>query len=175
MSYRPDSAVTVICIHYSATPIENEYPYSRLEADHKRRGFKEGGYHIYFPRNGGRVYGRDLTQPGRFEMGAQSKGENDSSIGLCFEGGVTLADRNTGFDSRTPSQTKEMIAAIKELKLRFPSAIIKGHRDMPGAATQCPGFDATAWWDGVMATPTKPNRFAAIIAAILGIFGKGRK
>jgi len=28
--------------------------------------------------------------------------------------------------------------------------IVLGHRDMPGAATQCPGFDAGAWWASVV-------------------------
>ena len=175
MSYRPDSAVTVICIHYSATPVEREYTYPQLESDHRARGFKEGGYHIYFPRKGGRVYGRDLTQPGRFEMGAQSRGENDSSIGLCFEGGVTLADRNTGFDSRTPGQIVEMTAAIEELELRFTNAVVKGHRDMPGAATQCPGFNATDWWSGVVTKRSRPTGDAAFLAAFLAFFEKGHK
>lgn len=160
MGYAPDTSVTVICVHYSATPIEHEYTYEQLERDHLARGFREGGYHYYFPRKGGRVAGRDLTQPGRFEIGAQSKGENATSLGLCFEGGVTKADPNTGFDSRTPGQIKEMIATIDELKKRYPNAIIKGHRDMPGAATQCPGFDATAWWDSVVAARKRPKLVA---------------
>ena len=42
-----------------------------------------------------------------------------------------------------------MIDLIDDLLARFPNARVEGHRDMPGAATQCPGFDAAAWWAGV--------------------------
>jgi N-acetylmuramoyl-L-alanine amidase len=171
MSYAPDSAVTWIVIHYSATPIERVYPYQQLEADHKARGFREGGYHFYIPRTGGWIEGRDLSQPGRFEIGAHSKGENDESIGICYEGGVTLADRNTGFDTRTPRQKRDMIKLIDILKERYPNAIVEGHRDMPGAATQCPGFNAREWWEGVVAERNKPKGFFAFLSNLFG----GRK
>jgi len=44
-----------------------------------------------------------------------------------------------------------MEALILTLLDRFPSAIVEGHRDMPGAATQCPGFNAREWWSQVTA------------------------
>jgi N-acetylmuramoyl-L-alanine amidase len=48
---------------------------------------------------------------------------------------------------------------------------VKGHRDMPGAATQCPGFDATAWWDGVQRKRNVPTGLIALILAILAMIG----
>ncbi len=150
MSYLPDDRVTHLVIHYSATPVERDFSSVDIDRMHRQRGFREIGYH-YFIRKDGRVEtGRDLSQPGRFEMGAHSKGENSQSIGICFEGGVRAAAPNVGFDSRTPAQTAAMVDLIDELMLRFPGALVEGHRDMPGAATQCPGFDARDWWDGVV-------------------------
>lgn len=149
MSYLPDSEVTYIVIHYSATPVEEDYSAADIDRMHKARGFREIGYH-YFIRKGGRVeIGRDLSQAGRFEVGAHSKGENSRSIGVCYEGGVRKANPNIGFDSRTEAQKESMERLVKQLLERFPNAIVKGHRDMPNAATQCPAFDATAWWDEV--------------------------
>ena len=174
MAYLPDNRVAYLVQHYSATPIETEYPYSRLEADHKARGFREGGYHFYLPMKGGRITGRDLSQPGRFEQGAHSKGENSISIGICLEGGVTRARPNEGFDSRTPAQIKEQIKLIRELLVRFPNAQVIGHRDMPFAATQCPGYNAGDWWETVKTPPPSSGFLAAFIAAIIAIFG-GRK
>ena len=150
MSYLPDSRVTWIVIHYSATPIERSVTAADIDAMHKQRGFGKIGYHYFIRRDGTVETGRDLSQPGRFEMGAHSSGENDASIGICYEGGVTKAAPNLGFDSRTPAQTAAMIGLIHALLKRFPGALVRGHRDMPHAATQCPGFDATAWWDGVL-------------------------
>lgn len=172
MSYLPDGRVTYIVIHYSATAIEDDVSAADIDTMHKRRGFREIGYHWYIRKDGTVERGRDLSEPGRFEVGAHSKGENSQSIGICFEGGVRKSAMNTGFDSRTPAQKKTMIDLIEKMQDRFPGAVVRGHRDMPGAATQCPGFNAGAWWDEVqrkrLATPTG---FAAIIAAILSLFG----
>lgn len=149
MSYLPDSRVTTIVIHYSATPIERSYTAADIDAMHRARGFREIGYHYFIRRDGTVEIGRDLSQPGRFEVGAHSEGENGSSIGICYEGGVRASAPATGFDSRTPAQTTAMIGLIRDLLKRFPGAIVRGHREMPGAATQCPGFVASAWWDEV--------------------------
>ena len=157
MTYRPDENVKWIVIHYSATPVERDVSAADIDAMHKKRGFKEIGYHKYIRKNGLVEKGRDLNQPGRFEQGAHSKGENSASIGVCFEGGVYASDPNTGLDTRTPEQKEAMIRVIDDLLNRYPNAKIVGHRDMPGAATQCPGFDATAWWDSVIKSRKKPR------------------
>jgi N-acetylmuramoyl-L-alanine amidase len=174
MSYLPDSRVMYLVIHYSATPIESDFSSADIDKMHRARGFNEIGYH-YFLRKVGRVEtGRDLSQPGHFEVGAHSKGENSQSIGICFEGGVRAAAPNVGFDSRTPAQIAAMIRLIDELHERFPGAVVTGHRDMPGAATQCPGFDARAWWDGVVrdrsVSAPVTSFWAALAALIKGMF-----
>lgn len=167
MSYLPDGRVTHIVIHYSATPIERDFTAADIDRMHRARGFNEIGYHYFIRKDGTVEMGRDLSQPGRFEQGAHAKGYNASSIGICFEGGVRASAPNVGFDSRTPVQTAAMIKLIRQLIDRFPGAIVEGHRDMPGAATQCPGFDARAWWDGVARTEnTSPQTPAPSIWAL---------
>lgn len=175
MTYLPDSRVKWLVVHYSATPIERRTTYGDIEAMHRARGFKEFGYHAYGPRPGGWQEGRDLSQPGRFEMGAHSQGENDEALGYCYEGGVRVDDIHTGFDSRTPAQTEAMIDWIDQMLARFggdgidPSKgpVVVGHKDMPGAATQCPGFDAAAWWAEVVRERRKPKGFWALLMSIL--------
>lgn len=177
MTYLPDSAVQWIVVHYSASFIDTEYAYKTLEADHISRGYREAGYHYYItrerPGKPAKIYaGRDLTQPGRFEMGAHSKGENGGSIGICFEGGLTRADPHTGKNTLTPSQTDLLVKKIRELKRRFPKAIVEGHRDMPGAATQCPGFDVAVWWAGVEREQAwKSKRRRSFWDFLVAIFG----
>lgn len=168
MTYLPNSNVKWIVVHYSATPIERATTAADIDATHRKRGFKEIGYHRYIRRNGLVEHGRDLSQPGRFEQGAHSKGENSASIGICFEGGVTLANMNTGFDSRTPAQITAMVGEIRALKKRYPNAEVIGHRDMPGAATQCPGFDVGAWWAEVERPRPKP-RLPTWLRRLLGM------
>lgn len=180
MTYLPDSRVTHLVIHYSATPVERDFTSADIDRMHRKRGFREIGYHFFIRKNGAVEHGRDLSQPGRFEVGAHSKGENSSSIGICYEGGVTLAAPNKGYDSRTADQKRAMIEIITEMQARFPGAIVEGHRDMPGAATQCPGFDARAWWDDESRKQAiraqaevawaRPGFWASIIKAIMRIF-----
>jgi N-acetylmuramoyl-L-alanine amidase len=159
MTYKTDSAVTHIVLHYSATPIERDFTAADIDEMHRKRGFRKIGYHYFIRKDGTAETGRDLSEPGRFEVGAHSKGENSQSIGICFEGGVRSAAPNVGFDSRTPAQIKAMINLIEKLQIRFPGAIVEGHRDMPGAATQCPGFSGRDWWSGVLkARANKPAR-----------------
>ncbi|WP_056036579.1 N-acetylmuramoyl-L-alanine amidase [Loktanella sp. 3ANDIMAR09] len=151
MTYLLDSRVTAIVIHYSATPIESDFTAADIDQMHRARGYKEIGYHYFIRKDGTIETGRDLSQAGRFEQGAHSFGENDSSIGICYEGGVRRGAMNLGYDSRTDAQKDAMAGLIADLLERFPGAVVRGHRDMPGAATQCPGFNATAWWDDVLA------------------------
>jgi N-acetylmuramoyl-L-alanine amidase len=184
MAYLPDSRMGTIVIHYSATPIEQDYTVKDIDDMHRRRGFSGIGYHYFIRKNGAVERGRDMSQAGRFEQGAHSQGENGISIGICFEGGVRKAAPNVGFDSRTPAQVTAMIQLIRDLKVRYPYAEVKGHRDMPGAATQCPGFDASAWWAGVsapkavapivatatVAVPVQVNPIAALLQLLLKFF-----
>lgn len=157
MVYRPDSALRWIVIHYSATPIEGDFTAADIDRMHRARGFKEIGYHFFIRKDGTIEKGRDTDRPGHFEQGAHSRGENDASIGICYEGGVKRGDVNTGLDTRTPEQTAALISLIRDLLKRYPGAEVVGHRDMPGAATQCPGFDAGAWWARVSAPPSVGN------------------
>ena len=172
MPYLPDENVKWIVVHYSATPIELDYACADIDKMHVARGFNGVGYHFFIRKSGLTEEGRDLTQPGRFEQGAHSKGENDESIGICYEGGVTIDDIHTGKDTRTPAQTKALIELIDRLQKRFPNAEVRGHRDMPGASTQCPGFNVGRWWAEVQAERrTKPHWLAQLIATIAKAFG----
>jgi len=178
MTYRPDENVKWIVIHYSATPIESDFSSADIDEIHRRRGFREIGYHKYIRKSGLVEKGRDLDQPGRFEQGAHSLGENDVSIGICYEGGVYASDLDTGLDTRTDAQKESMIRVIDELLQRYPNAEVIGHRDMPGAATQCPGFDAAAWWASVIksrktkrTSPTQSKTMRASAVSIAGAAG----
>jgi len=162
MSYQPDSRVRYIVQHYSATPIESDFTAADIDLMHRNRGFRKIGYHYFIRKDGMVETGRDMSQPGKFEVGAHCKGSNSNSIGICVEGGVTRAAINVGVDNRTPAQIKAQIALIRELLVRFPNAKVQGHRDMPYAATQCPGFDVGVWWAGVVKSRAGEPSIAAV-------------
>jgi len=163
--------VKYIVIHYTATPVERDFSAADIDRMHKKRGWKGIGYHKYIRKSGLVEKGRPLR-----EQGAHVRGHNHHSVGVCYEGGVYADSPNVGRDTRTPEQKAAMIRVIQELLDRYPGAEVVGHRDMPGAATQCPGFDAGAWWDDVSKPKPAPAKqpsgiLGAILAALRALFG----
>lgn len=51
-------------------------------------------------------------------------GFNHNSIHICYKGGFN------GIDSRSKEQKESLISLVKEYKLKYPKAIILGHRDL---------------------------------------------
>ena len=139
--------ITLIILHCSATRSTQRYTLEQCRADHRRRGWKDIGYHYYSTRDGTVHNGRPLH-----ETGAHCRGHNSHSIGICYEGG--LNDKGLAADTRTTAQRHSMRQLLEELHRRFPDALILGHRDLSpdtdrdGRITpedwlkQCPAFDA---------------------------------
>jgi len=155
--------VKYIVIHYTATPVERDFTAADIDAMHKRRGWRGIGYHKYIRKSGLVEDGRPLR-----ERGAHVKGHNHHSVGICYEGGVFQDDPNTGRDTRTAAQRESMERVIRDMLARYPGAKVVGHRDMPGAATQCPGFDVEAWWADVQRK--RDTRHAGLWARIMALF-----
>lgn len=126
--------INEIIVHCSATPEGRPHTVGEIRSWHKQRGFKDIGYHYV-------VYLDGSIHAGRSErvIGAHCTGHNRNSIGVCYIGGVAK-DGKTPKDTRTEAQKRALVLLLKELKRRYPSAKIFGHRDF--AAKACPSFDA---------------------------------
>lgn len=108
---------------------------------HRNRGFDGIGYHYVIMLDGTVCRGRNVER-----IGAHCKGHNARSIGVAYVGGVE-ADCTTSADTRTDKQKKALRALLAELKRRYPTASIRGHRDF--APKACPSFDATAEYSDI--------------------------
>ena len=128
-------SVRFLVVHCSATRSDRDYPVEQLLRDHKARGFRTIGYHFYIRRSGCLSQHRQLL-----EVGAHAYGYNRCSISLCYEGG--LDDKGQAADTRTPAQKERLRELLLKLHRLFPNALVVGHRDLPGARTACPCFDA---------------------------------
>lgn len=115
--------IRYIVVHCSATRCNASYPAWLLESDHIKRGYKCAGYHYYIGRNGSIVPMRPLSIPG-----AHVRGYNYCSIGVCYEGG--LAADGYPCDTRTASQKRSLERLLRQLKARYPLAMVVGHRDL---------------------------------------------
>ncbi len=108
-----------------------------IDGWHRQRGFEMIGYHYVVLPDGTIEHGRPL-----FLQGAHVKGYNQSSIGICYVGG--LAADGTTADTRTEEQEESLLKLLRQMKLLFPNARIVGHREL-NKGKACPCFDATVY------------------------------
>lgn len=115
--------ITLIVVHCTASKCTSNLTPSALEAEHKRQGFTECGYHYYITKDGIIHHMRDITH-----IGAHAKGYNTPSIGVAYEGGLNATGKAT--DTRTPAQKQSLEILLRFLLLTYPDAQICGHRDL---------------------------------------------
>lgn len=155
--------IHTIVLHYSATYADQDIGAAEIDAMHRARGFPsfrrpDGttgwiGYHWVIRLMGAVEAGR----PEAF-AGAHVRGHNGGTLGICLVGGLRReTGPNTGQDTRTEAQKAACVRLIRDIQARHPHATrVLGHRDL--VATQCPGYDAGAWWAGVAGLPEPPAR-----------------
>lgn len=122
-----------IIIHCSATPTGRDYTVDQIRQWHRKRGYKDIGYHFVIYRDGSIHTGRPLAQ-----VGAHCLKHNAHSIGICYIGGLAINGK-TPADTRTPEQKSALVQLLKDLHRRFPHATVHGHREFANKA--CPCFD----------------------------------
>ena len=129
-------AITHIVVHCTATPEGRPHSVADIRAWHKAKGWSDIGYHWVVLLDGTVQMGRMEAMPG-----AHVANHNANSIGVVYVGGI---DKGTfkPKDTRTAAQKKALLSILKELKTRYPTAMILGHRDFKGVAKACPSFDA---------------------------------
>lgn len=123
-----------IIVHCSATPEGKDFTVEQIRQWHLQRGFTDIGYHYVIYRDGSVHVGRPESI-----SGAHCTGHNTISIGVCYIGGCA-SDGKTPKDTRTEAQKAALIKLLKELKVKYPNAMIHGHREFANKA--CPSFDA---------------------------------
>lgn len=132
--------IDLIVVHCTATHAGCDVRTADIDRYHRSLGWKCIGYHYVVLLDGTVDKGRDEAVPG-----AHCRGHNARSIGVAYVGGID--DRGLPVDSRTDAQRKSLLELLRDLRLRYPSAVIRGHRDL--ARKACPCFDATAEYSGI--------------------------
>ena len=127
--------INKLIVHCSATREGMNISRDTIRDWHLARGFNDIGYHFYIDLEGNIYKGRDIAK-----IGAHSKGQNRSSIGICYCGGVE-SDGKTPKDTRNEAQKEALLCVLRTMKAMYPNAVIHSHRDFANKA--CPSFDAT--------------------------------
>lgn len=139
--------ITRIFVHctasYQATTTE-----ASLRAEFMAKGWNAPGYHYVVKTDGNiiRMLDESLVANG-------VSGFNANSIHVSWIGGIDKQHPN-GIDNRTPEQKVALFDLLTKLKLRYPDAMIMGHRDISPDLNhngvvdpwerikECPCFDA---------------------------------
>ncbi|WP_432221257.1 N-acetylmuramoyl-L-alanine amidase [Flavobacterium sp. TMP13] len=127
-------SIKYIAVHCTATSPTASI--SAIQSYWKNQlGWKMPGYHFIIKADGEVV---NLLAIDQVSNGV--KGFNSVSINISYVGGVDA--KIEPLDTRTTAQKVAMLKLLKELKQKFPTAVIQGHRDFPNVAKACPSFDA---------------------------------
>lgn len=121
-----------IILHCSATPEGREVTVDEIRKWHKRRKFKDIGYHFVIDLEGNIHKGRRIE-----EVGAHTKGENRDSIGICYVGGCD-EDLNPK-DTLNAKQAGAFVLLVTALRRQYGHLTIHGHNEFANKA--CPSFD----------------------------------
>lgn len=160
---RRDGAVTGIAIHHSATAnvltgVSMETAASVFSYHVDVRRWSHGGYHYVIQPTGLIEYALDEQIPG-FHAGFVDDNDecglecgqywNNHLLAICLLG--WFDQRRVGaagpipdqFTAPSPRQWRALIALLQQLLDRYGlrSADIKGHRELTGCSTQCPGHN----------------------------------
>lgn len=143
--------IDLIVIHCSASRADRDFTETDLVVCHRRRGFNGIGYHFYIRKNGDIKTTRPIER-----IGAHAKGFNQTSIGICYEGGLDCHGRPA--DTRTEWQIHSMHVLVLTLLRDYPGCRVCGHRDLSPDLNgngeiepeewvkACPCFDAEEEW-----------------------------
>lgn len=130
--------IKYLTIHCAATPEGRDVKAATVEQWDIAK-FGQKSYHWVVELDG--HMHRSLADNVR---GAHVGKNNTGNIGICYVGGVDKNNKKAQ-DTRTPAQKEALLKLVKEYKAKYPGIIIRGHRDWPGVAKDCPSFDVAGW------------------------------
>lgn len=150
ISLKQRSRTDWLVVHCSATRATALVRASDIRTWHLAQGWADIGYHYVICRDG-------TLEPGRAEtaVGSHVKGFNQASVGICLVGG--LGPTGKPENNFTAAQFATLHRLLADLKRRYPTAGIRGHRDFSkdldgnGRITPnefskaCPCFDVAQW------------------------------
>lgn len=154
----PMRTITLLAVHCTATLAGKPFNLAAIRNMHIAQGWRAIGYHKLIGLDGEIWDGRPEASPG-----AHIKGHNQTSLAVCYVGGIGPNGRPA--DTRTEAQRTALAVVLKEWRQRFPTAIIRGHRELSpdrnrdGRITRdewlkdCPCFDVEAWCRSVGIDP----------------------
>lgn len=128
-SLTPREATTMIVIHHTGNPVDDDLSAEQIHASHQAQGWAGIGYHFVVRKDGKIELGRPY-----WAIGAHAYGFNSNSIGIHVCGNFDLAEPTEAQINALPMLLADICDAYG---LTASDSIVMGHRDL--MATDCPG------------------------------------
>lgn len=114
-----------------------------LDRMDRQRGLLMVGFHFVIKTDGEVQTGRPLDA-----VGANTLGFNDRSVSICLIGG---SPESGVLKKKLPTgpQAASLGCLLEQLRGEYPTAQVKGLRDLPGARTENPFFDVLSTYHQV--------------------------
>ena len=124
--------VTKKILHCADTGVDQDFDIEDIRRWHTQgNGWSDIGYHYYIKLDGTVQIGRPVDK-----TGAHCRGENEDSIGICFEGGKK--EDGSKWDKATDAQEEAFFVLNYELDQDYGVTPCFGHYDFSNKS--CPSF-----------------------------------
>lgn len=111
-----------IFIHCTASH-QNTTTEKSLRAEFKAKGWRNPGYHYVIMPDG-----RIINMLSEDKVSNGVAGYNSTSINVAYVGGID--SKLKAVDNRTPAQKSALLMLLRTLRVKYPKALILGHRDI---------------------------------------------
>jgi len=137
---RPLSQVKYLAIHHSASP-DNQTPVEIANYHINNNGWGGIGYHFCIAKNGEVFYVGDIST-----ARANVANLNEQVIGICLIGNFTSGNVPSGEQLDSAHQLCDFfINNYPDLSNVSSWDSVKGHKELPGQSTTCPGDNWPGW------------------------------
>lgn len=128
-----------IILHCTATPPGREVDIAEVRRWHTQgRNWSDVGYHYLIQLDGSLQAGRPLER-----QGAHVKGRNETTVGICYVGGLDHDGKACDTMTVDQEETFEHLCFALQLVLARPLQV-SGHNQYSSKA--CPGFSVPEKW-----------------------------
>lgn len=144
IAYMDPTKIAFLTIHCTATPEGRDNTAAEVTRWDVAR-FGQPSYHHVVA-----LSGLDVRTLQDNQRGAHTGSHNTGNIGVSYVGGTdTLNHGGKAKDTRTAAQKATLERIVREYIAKHPNIKIRGHRNWPAVAKDCPSFDVKTWLESI--------------------------
>lgn len=160
---RPLNQVNYLAIHHTAGP-DNQTPDEIANFHINNNGWGGIGYHFLIAKDGVVFYVGDIST-----ARANVANLNDQVLGICLVGNFTSGRVPSGEQMDSVHNLCDFfINNYPDLSNVTSWDAVKGHKELPGQSTTCPGDNWPSWRPQIVQTSDRGTQITELYRSVLG-------